>query len=131
VITPLFVGVDDDFGVGFGLKMMASAFKLFAQNPEIINLSVENESDVAIFVVDRLIPAGEIDDAETANTKGDGGGERGAVDFAKTIGATMQHRGAHAMHGALSVLRIIDTDGAADSAHKTSMATQLHYSSNY
>ncbi len=65
--APLFVTVDDDFGVGVRAEMVAARFERRAEMREIVDFAVEDDADRAVFVVDGLMAAAEIDDAQAAH----------------------------------------------------------------
>jgi len=62
-----FVEVKDGFAVAVGLKMMAELFQSLAQLDEVIDFSVGDERERAVFVVKGLPAAVEIDDAEATH----------------------------------------------------------------
>ncbi len=56
VRTHLLIKVDDDFGIGMGVKPMPATLQIFPQFAKVVDLSVENYGDAAVLVVDRLTP---------------------------------------------------------------------------
>ena len=65
----LFVEMDDHFRIRVGVKLVAAAFQLRAQLEKVVDLAVEYATDAAVFVVDGLPAAGEIDDAQPAHAQ--------------------------------------------------------------
>ena len=56
--------MNDDFRVGLGIKAVPQRLHFAPQLDIVENLAVEDQPDFAIFVVDRLLTAGQVDDAE-------------------------------------------------------------------
>ena len=63
--------MDDHFGVGVGIEAMAGLFEFLAQLGEIVNFAVEHHPDGFVFIVDGLVAAGQVDDAEPAHAQAD------------------------------------------------------------
>src|SRR5450759_4098905 len=61
--------MNDDFGVGVGVEAMAAAFELGAEFGKVVNLAVENDPCVAVFVENGLMASGEVDDGEAAHAE--------------------------------------------------------------
>ena len=59
----LFVKMQDDFGVRCRAKLVA-AFKLLAQLAIVVDFTVEGNPESAVFIRNRLVPAGKVDDAQ-------------------------------------------------------------------
>src|SRR4026207_2227921 len=53
--TPLFVCVDDGFGVARGVEAVSAALEFAAESRVVVDLAVENHPDCPVFVVDRLV----------------------------------------------------------------------------
>src|ERR1700686_1245141 len=64
-----FVQVNDDFRVGMRVEMMAPAFEFGSKFGEVVNLAVENNPGIAIFVEDRLMASGEINNTQAAHAQ--------------------------------------------------------------
>ena len=72
----LLVHVHKNFGVGLGVEAMPPRFKIRTQLGVVEDLPVEHDPDSFVLVVDRLVPAAQIDDAQP------GVGEtRGPIDI--------------------------------------------------
>src|SRR5581483_7629216 len=69
----LFVEMNDDFGVGVRGKAMAAGFQVRTKLLEIVDLAVVDDPNGFIFVEDGLVPAGQIDDAQTAHAQSNAG----------------------------------------------------------
>src|SRR5262245_53435474 len=63
-IAPLLISVNDDFGITFGAENMAEFLKFKTEIREIVNLSIEDHHDGAVFIGDRLLPPFDIDNRE-------------------------------------------------------------------
>ena len=66
VVAPLLVGVDDRFGVGARAVAVAGRFELRPDVGVVVDLAVEDDPDRAVFVRQRLLAGGQIDDAQAA-----------------------------------------------------------------
>jgi hypothetical protein len=64
--------MNDDLGIALRVEIMAALFQVPAQFGEVVDLSVENDPDVFLFVVDGLMPAGKVDDAQSPHPQADG-----------------------------------------------------------
>jgi hypothetical protein len=85
--------VNDDLGVRAGLEDVALRLELFAQLDEVIDLAVEDDLHGAVFVLDRLRSAGQVDDAESAVPQPDPVGHEASV----AVGAAVAHGSRHAV----------------------------------
>jgi len=63
VIAEFFVEVDDSFGIGLGVEAMVLLRESVEQGLIVVYFAVEDNPDGLVFVVNGLIPAGEVDDA--------------------------------------------------------------------
>src|SRR5687767_4593735 len=63
-VAPLLVGVNDRFGVGPGPVGVPGGLQLFPDCLVVVDLAVEHDPDRAVLVRERLMPGGEIDDAQ-------------------------------------------------------------------
>ena len=68
---PFFIGMQDDFGVAVRAEHMAFRLQLRTQIEEVVNLAVKDNAAGLILVPNRLLPAGQINDAEPAHPKED------------------------------------------------------------
>src|ERR1017187_6864108 len=59
------VQVNYDFSVGVGIETVAAILKLPPEVRKVIDFSIENDPDAAIFVVNRLPTGTEVNDAQT------------------------------------------------------------------
>ncbi len=88
----LIVSMDDRFGVAVGVEGVSEFFELLAQLEIVVDLAVKNDPRRAILIVNRLLPALEIDDREAAHCQADG-----SVDIeAVFVRAAMPDRFIHA-----------------------------------
>ena len=90
----LLVEMDDRFGIGFGAEVVAGFFELLAKLLKIVNLTVQNDPNRAVFVRHGLMPAGDVNDAEPPHPERDAA----AVIEAVVIGAAMRDDTAHPLH---------------------------------
>src|SRR5437899_12148968 len=89
----LLVKVNDDLGVSIGIKTMTLGLEARPQFGKVINLSIKNDPDRSVFVMDWLPASGKIDDAQPTHAQAST-----AVDIDPlVIRSTMHDRLAHAM----------------------------------
>ena len=69
VLSPFFIAVNDNFSITECVKAMATSLELQAQLPKIIDLAIQDNAEVARFVVNGLMASREINDAEAAHAK--------------------------------------------------------------
>ena len=67
--SPLLVGVHDRFRVGGGIETVPGGFELAPELTVVVDLAVEDDPDGAVFVVNRLVPSRQIDDAQTPHSQ--------------------------------------------------------------
>src|SRR4051794_30771472 len=71
VVAVVLVQMHDDLRVGVSREPMAARLQLVAQLHVVVDLSVEDDDDRAVFVGDRLIARLQIDDREPLDAKAD------------------------------------------------------------
>ena len=113
MFAPLFIGVDDYFGIRARQESVAFVFQFLAQFAEIVNFAVVDDGKRTGFVPDGLRTAGKINDAEAARASDYGWGDENSL----FIGAAMNDGGEHAADDGLGISLRVYSDGAADSAH--------------
>ena len=109
----LLVEMDDDLDVAAAREDVALALELGAQRLEVVDLTVAHHPHRAVFVGDRLVAGGEVDDRQTAHAET----YSGRAPEAFVVGAPMLDRIGHQA-------QLVDRDGstveandARDSAH--------------
>ena len=104
----------DDFGIGLTLEDMPFGEEEFAQLLVVINLAVENDPDIVVFVGQRLMAALDVNNAQTPHGQAD-------ILFdeeAFVVGPSMRDSSIHAgQHVTLDVPVAIGKEDAADSTH--------------
>ncbi len=70
VRSPLLVGVDDRLGVAARAEAVAAGLQLGPQLGVVVDLAVEDDLDRTVLVGHRLVPPGEVDDAQPAHPDG-------------------------------------------------------------
>ena len=88
IFAMFFVEMDDDFGIGVGLKNMTLRFERGPLLGKIEQLAIEHDRDRAILVVNWLAAIGQSDNTETAVTEAEARREQIAV----SIGTAMHQR---------------------------------------
>ena len=101
-------------GVAMGAELMAMRFKFGLAFGIVEEFAVEDDGDVAVFVVDRLPAIGEADDAEPAQRHAHARPQEEAV-FVRA--AVVQGLGHSLQHGWLDGLRSVQVDDPCDTAH--------------
>ena len=86
--------MDDHLGIAVGIELVTSPLQFAAQVGEVVDLPIEDYPDGPVLVVDRLLSAGEIDDAEPAHPEPCGAFR---VD-SFIVGAAMDDRPTHPLH---------------------------------
>ena len=114
VLAPGLPGMDDDFGVAAGVEDVTERFELGDEFLEVVDLAVEHHRDRAIFIEQRLLSRGQIDDGQPAVSERDAGLEV----IARLVRATMVLDVTHALHqGAIEVALAAGIEEAGDAAH--------------
>ncbi len=110
-LTVVLVEMDQHLGVGPGPEPMPLPLQLLVQTLVVVDLPVQDDDDAPVLVGERLVPAGEVDDAEATHAEAHAAlGERAPV-----IRTAVLDRIAHA-----DDLRLGDrrgADPADDAAH--------------
>src|SRR2546421_5808602 len=60
----LFIKVNDDFCIRLGIEAVTAAFQLRSKFGKIVDFPVKNDPRAAVFVENRLMASGQVDDAE-------------------------------------------------------------------
>jgi hypothetical protein len=108
----LLVEVNDDLRVGVGAETVTGPNELLAQLAEVVDLAVQYDNDGAVLVVDRLVPAFQIDDRKALNAKRDP-----VIRKQPTrVRAAMLHGPAHALDD-LRLDGALAREDPGDSAH--------------
>ena len=89
-----FVEVDNGFSVAVGAVDMAARLKLRPQFGVVVDFAVEDDPQGAVFVAERLMAGGEVDNAETAHAESN---RTCGVD-AVVVRTAVGHDVAHAAH---------------------------------
>ncbi len=116
-----FVQVDDDFGIGVRLELVAFLLKLSPQFAEVIDLAVEHNPDGAVLVAHRL-PAGlgEVNDGQARVTESDRTRRPAALECASIlpIRAAMAQDIHHRLKASLKLRGLqVSAHDPADAAH--------------
>src|SRR5690606_38338001 len=69
-LAPLLVGMHDDFRVALAAEDVSQCEQFATERSEVIDFAVEGEEDVARFVRQWLLPAGQIDNRQAAVPEG-------------------------------------------------------------
>src|SRR5436190_12272799 len=103
----------DEIHIGARLEPVAAPLELRQLFDVVVELAIADDRDRAVFVVDRLVTPGEIDDGEPAHPQR----RRFAVVPALTVGTAMR-QSAHRLADARSAYRAIDADDSRYAAHR-------------
>src|SRR5882724_5226800 len=109
-----FVKVNDDLGVSIGVKAMAAGLEARSQFGKVVDLSIKNDPDRAIFIVDWLLAGRKIDDAQPTHAQAGA-----AMDIDPfVIRSTMHDRLAHAVDiRRIDCVVLLNTDNACYPTH--------------
>ena len=115
--THLFVQVDNDLGVGVGVKAMTAAFEFGPKLGKVIDFTVKHHPDRPVFIEDGLMAAGNVNNAEAAHT------QSGTVlnEDSLIVRTTMNNGLTHPVDGfRLNPISGLGADDSRDSAHALS-----------
>ena len=113
-LPPALPGVHDDFGVAACLEDVPERLQLGDQRLIVVDLAIEDDDDIAILVVDRLLAGREIDDRETSVAERHPRLEMLAI----AIRAAMRLRIVHPpQQGPVGFASTAQVDKSSDSAH--------------
>src|SRR4051794_22314845 len=105
----------NDLGIAVGNEAMSPRAQLVPALDVIKQLAVENNSDVAIFVKDRLLAIGQTDNAQPARSQTEPRPNKKAF----LVRAAMEQRAGHSLHAPLRNGTLsYQIDHARDAAHK-------------
>ena len=112
--APLLIAMQQHLGVAFGGEGVAGLDKLFAKRLIVVDLTVEGDDQRTVLVINRLLAATQIDDAQSAVPQ-----RRMLVDVMPlAVRSTMRDDIGHALeHRALGIDGHI-VDESSDSTHK-------------
>ena len=71
IAPPLFIGMYDDFRVRLGAEAVAIALQFPFQLGEVVDFPVKHGPDAAVFIIDGLITASQINNRQTAHAHAD------------------------------------------------------------
>ena len=91
LLSPLFVRVDDHFGVRAGPEAMTGSLQLGSDLHEVVDLAVENHPHGPVFVGQRLVAGRQIDDAQTAVSEAEAGRDVESVRVRAAMGDDGRH----------------------------------------
>jgi hypothetical protein len=101
---------------------MPELLKLGAQLMKIINLAVENDDDGFVFVADRLLAAGDVDDGKARDSEAN----RAFEIIAIAIRPAVADRGVEPPQEiSVDILRRVESELTADTAHKLDFVLRL------
>src|SRR5215469_8157662 len=106
--------MDDHFRIRVGVEAMPAPLELASQLGEVIDFSIEDGPNRAVFVENRLMSAGNVDDAEAPHS------QAGILlrEDAFVVRAAMDDGLAHAVNGyRVDSLSPVRADDSRDSAH--------------
>ena len=107
--------MNDGFGVGMRGEAMAARFEVLAQLGIVVNFAVQHHPQRSIFIRERLMAAGQVDDAQAAKSEA----EPGVGENTFIIGTAMNDRLGHAMDELLpDLVPPLVFEYPADSAHR-------------
>src|SRR5262249_2198616 len=113
-VTPLLPPMNNDLGVRGGPEVVTALLELGPERVKVVDLSVEDDHLAAIFIEDRLITRGQIDDAETSMPKG----RSVTPEEPIRIGTAVPQGGGQALdQGAINRVSRICVDHAVDPTH--------------
>ena len=113
----LLVEVDNALGIGAGGEAVTFGLQLRLQLAAVVNLAVEDDLDGAVLVAERLVPAGDVEDAQTGHAQA--GARRGVLPGTPIVGAAMHEGGRHALQqGRDFHCRTLGAGNTEDATHR-------------
>jgi hypothetical protein len=92
LFTPLLVTVHDRLGVARRGEPVTGGFERLPQRAMVVDFSVEDHRDGAVLVVDGLVPAGDVDDAQAPHADADARRHQHALVVGTTMAYDVAHR---------------------------------------
>src|SRR5205814_6856426 len=71
LFAPLVVGMDHDLGIASRVEAVTALAQPVTQLGKVVDLAVEHDPGRLVLVVNRLVAAGHVDDAEPAHAQSD------------------------------------------------------------
>src|SRR5690349_5790917 len=105
--------MNDDFRVGIGVKAMALPLQQLAKRFKVVNLAIEDNPDRTVLVVNGLVTAIDVDDAQPAHSQNDVGPDVIAV----VVRTAMHHGIAHGLNFVLQYWLPAQAKQTRDSTH--------------
>ncbi len=90
--TPFLVGVNDRLGVARRVENVARRFQPLPQLAIVVDLTVEDEPDRSVFVVNRLMAGRQVDDAQAAHAESGAGLHVHALIVRSAMANDVAHR---------------------------------------
>src|SRR4051812_33854193 len=109
-----FIEMDKHFRIADAFENMPSAFQVFGKGSEVIDFSIENNDNAAIFVVHGLLAAAQIDDAQAAHSHRKIAVEIGSFVIWPAMANDLQHIAQNIRLNRFATTILINT---TDSAH--------------
>src|SRR5579862_986501 len=117
ILAVLLVKMNDGLCIALRTVTVAASDQLLPQSAVVVDFAVEDDHDGAVFVADRLMAGGEVDDAQAAHAQTHAALGEDAV----VVGAAMGHDVAHALqYGAVRVRLLPEFENPCDAAHDRS-----------
>src|SRR5215469_1838112 len=107
------IGMDDHFGIAVCGETVATFLEFCSQFTEVVNFSVENNPDRFVFVVNRLVSAGQVDDAQSPHSQGD----VISNEYALVVRPSVENRLAHPMSSCVVGSNAIEAQYPGYAAH--------------
>jgi hypothetical protein len=69
VIPVFFIQMDNNLRIAPCVKLVPTGLEIASHTLKVVNFSVKNNPDTPVFIVNGLVPAGNIDDAQSSHRK--------------------------------------------------------------
>ena len=112
-VAPLLVGMDKHLGVAVGSETVPVALQGGADGAVVVDFTIKNHCEAAIFVEDRLIAAAQVNNREAAHRHAHGAAQKDAVAIRPPVGEAVVHTAQQIRVNGLPVLM----HHAADTTH--------------
>src|SRR5262249_46222310 len=112
-----FPGVNENFGVGLGGKAVPSRGQLIAELAIVVQLAVKDDRNISRFIPNRLVAAGQVNDAEPPDSQAETRRTRLIQQKSVFVCTSMLEGRGHRADARLNLFVAVDERDPANSTH--------------